>query len=84
MLMIGDELAWPVKPLFDRPVSKGGHPLDPRQGSGNSNSVLDEEKVREIKRRLKSRDPVRLIAAAFGVKKSTVYDIRAGKLWRHV
>lgn len=52
-------------------------------GSNNAMAILTEEKVKEIKRRLKL-ESVKALAREFGVSPSTVYKIKSGKQWAHV
>lgn len=54
------------------------------KGSSHPNSKLDEEKVREIKRQLKSGVPVRKISQEFSTHRDNIYLIKNGKAWRHV
>lgn len=48
------------------------------RGSGNGQSILDEEKVIQIRNSTKNRG---LIAEEFGVSLSTVYDIKSKRSW---
>lgn len=52
-----------------------------RRGSMAPNTNLDEAKVAAIR---SDRRCVRAIAAAYGIGKTTVQDIRMRKTWRHV
>lgn len=50
------------------------------KGSGHGLSKLTE---RDIPKIIADHRPQRAIAAAFGVKQSTIWRIKAGKAWRH-
>jgi hypothetical protein len=54
------------------------------RGSKQGSSKITEEQVRQIKRRRKSGEGLRSLAAEFGVSESTVSKIALGKSWRHV
>lgn len=53
-------------------------------GSLNGTAVLDEEKVREIKKLISEGNTQNSIAEKFGVTKTTIYRIRKGTHWKHV
>jgi hypothetical protein len=52
-----------------------------KPGESNGASVLSEAQAREI---LTISEPARIIAVRFGVCINTVYNIRAGRSWRHL
>lgn len=54
------------------------------KGESLPQSKLDDEKVREIKARLRRGDRQTDIARDFGVEYPTIYAIRKGITWRHV
>lgn len=51
------------------------------RGTGMPNAKLTEDAIRLIRA---SREPLRLLAARFGIGKSVASDVRRGKKWRHV
>lgn len=55
-----------------------------RCGETAANAKLTEVQVREIKVRFGSREASRAIASAYGVKRSTIDNIRLGKTWKHL
>lgn len=57
--------------------------LGPR-GSRNGLAILDEQKVRSIKQALVSGVRPDVIAHEHGVVVGTIYNIAAGRSWRHV
>jgi len=63
-----------------------GKLVTPKVGSLSSNSILNEDKVREIKLRLKLKNykTQALLAREFGVSRETIGDINGGKTWKHV
>lgn len=63
----------------------GGKATGPSMpGVTNPNSVLDDEKVREIRCALSSGELQRDIAKRFGVSKSLISNINLGLSWSHV
>lgn len=54
------------------------------QGEKHFNAKLNADKVREIKARLGRGEKIRLIAALFGISRSTVENIKNGLSWRHL
>jgi hypothetical protein len=54
------------------------------RGSRNSQSKLDETKVREIKRRLAEGETGASIARSLGVAEPTIADIKNGRSWTHI
>jgi len=61
-----------------------GHTKGLRVGSKNGFAQLDEDKVREIKRRLKSGELQKSIAADMNVRQCTISQINTGHTWSHV
>lgn len=57
---------------------------NPTYGKYNGNSILDEEKVAEIRRRLDLKHKGSDIARDFGIHRKTVYNIRDNKSWNKV
>lgn len=55
-----------------------------QRGESNGRSVLSEDQVRDIKRRLVAREPHGVIAKLHAVNRSLVSMIHSGKRWRHV
>ncbi len=53
-------------------------------GETNSHAVLTVGKVVEIRRRRATGESARTLAQAFGVTRSTVWEILAGRTWRNV
>ena len=53
----------------------------PNAGAKNKSAKLTEDQAREIKR---SRDPLLVLAARFGVSIYTIWAIRTGKRWKHI
>lgn len=74
-LFVGD-----VQANHDDMIAKGRMP----RGSERAHSKLTEDDVREIRARLADGATHLHIARAFGVHRSTIYDIAVGKKWRHV
>lgn len=56
----------------------------PKFGEFNGNSVLDADKVKEIKRRLLLKESGSKIAKDFGVYRKTIYNIRDNKSWKGI
>jgi hypothetical protein len=54
------------------------------RGSRNGRSKLTEAQVLDIKMRLQVGEPTRTLAAAAGVDKSVILDIKHGRCWTHV
>ena len=54
------------------------------QGTENGFRKLTEESVAQIKFDLAMGESVAVIANRYGVSKSAIYAIRAGKTWTHV
>lgn len=57
---------------------------DKQIGSKHPNAKLDEEKVRDIRERLRRRETHRSIAALYGVSRSQIAAISTGYTWKHV
>jgi hypothetical protein len=55
-----------------------------QRGSRNPGSRLTEADVSEIKRRIRGKDRLNLIAQDFGVSDGTISQIKFGKTWKHV
>lgn len=55
-----------------------------RRGALNRSALLSEAQVIDIKTLLRDGTPVAEIAGAFGVSKSTIYNIKVGTTWNHV
>jgi hypothetical protein len=53
-------------------------------GTGKGSAKLDDEKVREIRRRLDGGERKTDLANAFGISPSTMTALAAGRTWRHV
>ena len=53
-------------------------------GSKQKGAILDELKVAEIKRRLRSGERQTVLANEYGVALETIHSIKSGKSWRHV
>lgn len=54
------------------------------RGSAVGTAKLTEKEVVEIKKAIRSGKPLLVIAQQFGIGRSTVYEIKAGRRWRHV
>lgn len=54
------------------------------KGTGIQNSILDEAKVIEIRRRNRSGESYSVLAKEFGIHKSTISQIMLRKTWAHV
>lgn len=65
---------------LDDLAKPAAHPTTKR-GELNGRAVLDEDKVREIRRRLDDGDAVAKIAADYGIGPSTVRRVKAGESW---
>ena len=57
---------------------------NPTYGKFNGNSILDEIKITEIRRRLLLNHSGSEIARDFGIHRKTVYNIRDNKSWSHL
>lgn len=68
--------------------AKGRRGYNPNQrvarGEVQWNARLTEETVREVKRRLAAGAQVKPLARELGVSHTTIFDIRAGRTWKHV
>lgn len=53
-------------------------------GSDHGMSVLDEKDVKKIKKLLRQGKSKQAIADQFGVSRSTISHIKAGRTWAHV
>lgn len=56
----------------------------PQIGEKNGRAILNEEKVREIRKLLSEHKLYNDIAQQFGVSKSAINNIARGVLWKHV
>jgi hypothetical protein len=54
------------------------------KGEDVKNSVLTNEKVKEIKIKLKNGEIGVKLAKEYGVTKTTIYQIKHGKWWKHI
>ena len=54
------------------------------RGESHGGAKLTEEKVIEIRRRHGDGEAVKALAAEFGVSSSTVSNIIARRIWKHV
>ena len=54
------------------------------QGEKHFNAKLNDEKVRAIRALLARGERIRVIAASFGVSRTTIEHIKNGLIWRHV
>jgi 5-methylcytosine-specific restriction endonuclease McrA len=66
----------PFQPRLDR-----RHAMTHMRGSGNRHSKLTDEKAIDI---LHSTEPWQVLAARYGIGKSVVTGIRAGRSWAHI
>lgn len=53
-------------------------------GTGKGSAKLDDQKVREIRRRLGAGERKSDLAAEFGVSRPTMTALAQGRTWRHV
>jgi hypothetical protein len=53
-------------------------------GAANHKAKLDDDKVREIRRRHAAGEPKRGLAAEFGVSRANISQICLGRIWSHV
>jgi len=54
------------------------------RGESHGSAKLTEEKVVEIRRRHSEGEAVKALAAEFGVNPSTVSNIVARRIWKHI
>jgi len=54
------------------------------KGSGNGRSILNEEKVKDIKARISIGQKTGKIAKLYGVKRHVISFIKMNKTWKHV
>ena len=81
-----ENLEWTTPTLNARHARDNGL-LRSQVGSSNNSAKLDPRRVREIKRRYTPGCRVnggRALAAEYGVAKTTVQDVVAGRKWREV
>ena len=57
---------------------------DPKLGQKNPSAKLTDDQVRTIKRRLMNRHPGKDLALEYGVSKTTISEIKHGKVWGHI
>lgn len=55
-----------------------------RHGTSLYNCKLDDDKVREIRRRLADGESQRALAREFGIKQTTIRDVKERRTWAHV
>lgn len=55
-----------------------------RKGAAHEWAVLSEDDVRDIKRRLKTKEVQRRIAEFYNVDPGTISSIKLGKSWKHI
>ena len=67
-----------VKHAFKTGLAKG------RKGSENFFAVLDEATAKEIRCDLEKGIPVSKLVKKYGIKKSSIYNIRNRTTWKHV
>jgi DNA invertase Pin-like site-specific DNA recombinase len=53
-------------------------------GTRNGRAKLTPDDVREIRRRCADGEEASTIAVDFGISRSTVYDIKSGRIWKSV
>ncbi|HBL6925884.1 TPA: HNH endonuclease [Citrobacter koseri] len=58
--------------------------LNPARGENSSASILTEQQVEEIRRRLSLGERGSHLAKEFGVKNMAISQIRTGRTWRHI
>ena len=76
-------LEWVTRSKNVRWTVEAGRANSPT-GERHGGAKLSEEDVRTIRRRLRSGDRQRTVAAAYGVTQSIVSDIHRGVSWTHV
>lgn len=74
----GAHLRWATK--SENQLDRIAHDTHTR-GTRNSNAVLNEDAVHDIRAQLKSGVPEVALAAKYGVVKETIYAVRDGKTW---
>lgn len=72
-----------VRPWGDRNGSRK-HPECLKRGEDNGNATLTARDVLEIRKLATNGMKAPTIAIQFKVDKSTIYDLLAGKTWRHI
>jgi DNA invertase Pin-like site-specific DNA recombinase len=65
-------------------ISKGRRKSAAMWGSQNHLSVLTEDQVIEILRRIGHGEPTSSLAKEFHVHRDTVWHIKSNKSWRHI
>jgi hypothetical protein len=56
----------------------------PQRGSMNINAKLDEQKVRDIKKKVRVGMRTSALAKEYGISVPTISGIKAGRVWAHV
>lgn len=88
-----NKLCWAEKHIFegtqqdnvDDMIAKGRDCLvNPMIGSDNGQAILNEDKVRDIKVRIRLGETQADIARSYSVDITTVNKIHRGRSWRHV
>lgn len=59
-------------------------PRGGRTGTDNPASVLNDLTVKDIRRKLDSKQAIAAIAREHMVSRKTIYDIRIRRTWKHV
>jgi hypothetical protein len=62
----------------------GTHRSNFKKGEEHCQAKLNDEKVLEIRRRLLAGEKAKVLAAEYGVTKSSIYLIKSGKQWNHI
>jgi hypothetical protein len=57
---------------------------NPVRGEDSPNAILTEPAVVEIRKRLTAGESCSSIANDYGVSHYTIFDVKAGRSWRHV
>lgn len=71
-----------MRDMYKKGRSRPRRPLNGKhRGEGNPRAKLTQEKVAEIRRLLSAGQRPAVIAPAFGVAATTIYNIRAGETW---
>lgn len=65
-------------------VDPAEHYASHRQGEANSQAILTEREVREIRRQLGKGARGTEVARKYGVAPQTIYSIKSGRTWAHV
>lgn len=65
-------------------VAKGRHARKSAHGEDKPDAKLKEADIPVIRRRISAGEACTRIAKSFGVSHTVIYQIKLGKLWRHV